>query len=539
MRRIRFALAILFAVPVAIFGAVALSAKSASARNAANSFALVKIDSGEVRGVVSGGLAIYKGIPYAAPPVGNLRWRPPQPVAPWQGVRNATSYGRDCMQRPFPNDAAPLRTEPSEDCLYVNVWAPRKRSGKLLPVMFWIYGGGFVNGGSSPAPYDGSRFAEKGVVFVSFNYRLGRFGFFAFPALLKEDEPVGNYAMMDQIAALEWVQRNIAAFGGDPRHVTIFGESAGGRSVNVLVASPEAKGLFIRAAAESGGGRDNHFPADPLNETAADGRPSAVQVGINFARSMGIQGTDAKALAALRALPAEKIVNGINMGRMAQQANTFSGLIQDGTIVQRSPEEVYKKCEQNPVEVMIGANSADLGTASGKTLDAIFAPFSADAAEARRAFGVSASDNPATVARKVGMVEMMIEPARFVAQRVAACGQASYVYRFSYVATPLRARLSGAPHSSEIPYVFDTIGKSSWGNLGKGLTSADYNMASEANAYWVNFAKMGDPNGPGLPNWPRYTASGDGLMDFTMNDGPTGGPDPWAAQLDAVEKIQK
>jgi para-nitrobenzyl esterase len=377
------------------------------------------------------------------------------------------------------------------------------------------------------------------VVLVSFNYRLGRFGFFAFPALLNEGGPVGNYAMMDQIAALKWVQRNIAAFGGDPHQVTIFGESAGGRSVNVLVASPEAKGLFIRAVVESGGGRDNHFPADPLKERAADGRPSAVQMGINFAREMGIDGSDAKALAALRALPAEKIVNGINMGSMMRQATTFSGLISDGTIVTRSPQEAYEKCLQNPVEVMIGANSGDLGTAPGNTIDAIFAPFSVDAAAAKRAFGASATDDAAAMARRVGMVETMIEPARFVAQRVAACGQASYVYRFSYVATPLRGKMSAAFHSSEIPYVFDTIGESSWGNMGKGLTSADYQMATEANAYWVNYAKTGDPNGSGLPNWPRYTAKGDELMDFTMNDGPKGGPDPWAEQLDAVEKIQK
>jgi para-nitrobenzyl esterase len=497
----------------------------------------VKIDSGVVRGVASAKLAVYKGIPYAAPPVGNLRWRPPQPVKPWKGARDATHFGHDCMQLPFPGDAAPLRTQPSEDCLYLNVWAPRKRGPQLLPVMVWIYGGGFVNGGTSPAPYDGSHFAEKGVVFVSFNYRLARFGFFAFPALLKEGGPVGNYAIMDQIAALKWVQRNIAAFGGNPREVTIVGESAGGRSVNVLVTSPEAKGLFIRAVVESGGGRDNHFPADPLNHPAADG-PSAVQIGINFARSMGIDGSGAKALAKLRALPAQKIVNGINMASMMRQASTYSGLILDGRISTQSPEEAYEKCRQNPVEMMIGTNSADLGTAPGKTLDAIFAPFGANASAARQAFGVKAGENPSVAARNVGMVETMTEPARFIAQRVAACGKASYVYRFSYVATPLRARLSGAPHSSEIPYAFDTIGQSTWGNFGKGLTAADYKMADQANSYWVNFAKTGDPNGAGLPHWPRYTAQGDGLMDFTMNDGPKGGPDPWAAQLDAVEKIQ-
>lgn len=522
---------LLFAVLFFLFPVLAAAA--------ANPSVIAKISSGEVRGVATGGLAIYKGIPYAAPPVGKLRWSAPHPVKPWKGVRAATDFGHDCMQLPFPNDAAPLRTQPSEDCLYINVWAPRKHSAKPLPVMFWIYGGGFVNGGSSPAPYDGSHFAEKGVVFVSFNYRLGRFGFFAFPALLKEGGPVGNYAMMDQIAALKWVQPNIAAFGGDPHEVTIFGESAGGRSVNVLVTSPEAKGLFIRAMVESGGGRDNHFPADPLNENAVDGRPSAVQIGINFARSMGIDGTDARALAALRALPAEKVVNGINMASMSRQAATFSGLILDGAISARAPEDAYNKCQQNSVEMTIGANSADLGSAPGKTIDAIFATFGADEAEARRAFDGDSSQTFAALERRVGMVETMIEPARFVAQRVAACGEASYVYRFSYVATPLRSKFAGAYHSSEIPYVFDTIGESSWGNMGKGLTVDDFKIAAQMNSYWVNFAKTGNPNGPGLPQWPKFTASGDGLMDFTMNGGPKGGPDPWGAQLNVVEKIQK
>ena len=531
MRTLPVSRVILLSVPLLIFGAAAiLTAESPSP--------VVKIDSGRVRGVISGDVGIFKGIPYAEPPVGNLRWRPPQPVQPWNGIRAAEQFGHDCMQLPFPNDAAPLRTQPSEDCLYINVWAPRKRSSVPLPVMFWIYGGGFVNGGSSPAPYDGSHFAEKGVVFVSFNYRLGRFGFFAFPPLLEEGGPVGNYALMDEIAALKWVQRNIGAFGGNPKEVTIFGESAGGRSVNMLVASPEAKGLFARAMVESGGGRDNLFPLAPLDHPGPNDRASAVQMGINFARSMGIDGTDAAALAALRRLPAEKIVDGINMAGMSRQSDTFSGAILDGTIAARSTEEAYKHCSQNPVAIVIGASSADIGISSAKSVSEIFAPFGAEADAAKKAFDVKTSEGVAEVAQRVARVEMMIEPARFVAQRVAACGQNSYVYRFSYVATPLREKHPGAPHSSEIPYAFDTLRESTWGNLGKGLTAGDLKIAEQMNSYWVNFAKRGDPNGPGLPHWPKFTASGDGLMDFTP-DGPKGGPDPWGAQLNLVEKIQK
>ncbi|MGH9737590.1 MAG: carboxylesterase/lipase family protein [Candidatus Acidiferrales bacterium] len=522
---------LLFAVLFVLFPLVA-------ATNASPSSAIAKINSGEVRGVATGNLAIYKGIPYAAPPVGNLRWRAPHPVKPWKGVRAATNFGHDCMQLPFPNDAAPLRTQPSEDCLYINVWAPRKHSAKPLPVMFWIYGGGFVNGGSSPAPYDGSHFAEKGVVFVSFNYRLARFGFFAFPALLKEGGAVGDYALMDQIAALKWVQRNIAAFGGDPREVTIFGESAGGDSVNVLVTSPASKGLFVRAMVESGGGRDGVMAAVALDHPGPNGRASAVQMGVNFARSLGIAGTGTKALTELRALPAEKIVSGINMASMARQAETYSGPILDGTIIPGSTEEAYKSCSQHPVAVVVGANSADLGFNSAKTMDAIFAPFGADAAEARRAFDAKGAESVSEVAQQVGRVQTMIEPARFVAQRVAACGQPAYEYRFSYVATPLRQKFYGAFHSSEIPYAFDTIRVSTWGNLGKGLTAADLKIAAQMNSYWVNFAKTGNPNGPGLPHWSRFTKSGDELMNFT-SEGPKGEPDPWAAQLDVVEKIQK
>ena len=527
MRLSRFLLVISILLPLA-----------ATSARPANTAPVVKIDSGRVRGVISGNLAIYKGVPYAAPPVGKLRWRPPQPAKPWAGVRAATNFGHDCMQLPFPGDAAPLRTQPSEDCLYINVWSPRKRGGKPLPVMFWIYGGGFVNGGSSPAPYDGSHFAEKGIVFVSFNYRLARFGFFAFPALLKEGGPVGNYALMDQIAALKWVQRNIAAFGGDPKQVTIFGESAGGRSVNILLTSPAAKGLFVRAMIESGGGRDNLLPGDPLNHPGPNGRSSAVQIGVNFARSMGIDGTGAKALAQLRALPAETIVNGINMASMGRQADTYSGVILDGDIVQHSAEESLKECKVNAGAVVIGANSGDLGSAPGKTLDEIFAPFGADAAEARRAFVSSPSDTVRQVAAQVGRVEMMIEPARFVAQRVDSCGHNSYEYRFSYVATPLRAKLPAAFHSSEIPYAFDTIRDSSWGNMGKGLTAEDLKIAAQMNSYWANFAKTGDPNGPGLPHWPKFTPSGDELINFTA-DGPKGEVDPWAAQLNLVKKFQK
>ena len=245
----------------------------------------VRVESGRLKGTISNGVVVFKGIPFAAPPVGENRWRAPQPAKPWSGVRAATEFGHDSMQLPFPSDAAPLGTTPSEDCLYLNVWAPVKRSAEKLPVMVWIYGGGFVNGGSSPAVYDGKHFAERGVVFVSFNYRLGRFGFFAHPALTKEnpDGPLGNYGYMDQIAALQWVQRNIAGFGGDAANVTLFGESAGGISVLTLLTSAKARGLFQKAIIESGGGRSGIGPPRHLHESTPQS-PSAESVGVEFGK---------------------------------------------------------------------------------------------------------------------------------------------------------------------------------------------------------------------------------------------------------------
>ena len=223
----------------------------------AQTYLRVKINSGVIEGSVSSGVRSFKGIPYAAPPINKYRWRAPQPVTPWIDVHDATAFGHDCMQTPETGDPALSRATLAEDCLVLNVWRPAATAPKEeLPVLVWIHGGGYVTGGSSPAIYDGSGFARHGIVFVSFNYRLGRFGFFAHPALIKANEGlVGNFAFMDQIAALRWVRRNIGAFGGNPNEVTLMGESAGGISVLVLLSSPRAKGLFHRAFVLSGGGR--------------------------------------------------------------------------------------------------------------------------------------------------------------------------------------------------------------------------------------------------------------------------------------------
>ncbi len=291
--------------PGVLIGAALLGLAAMGGGNAAPP-PVVRVDSGELQGVVDDGVVSYKGIPFAAPPVGDLRWRPPQPVAPWTGVRQAAEFGADCMQGRFgPPPAAPGAPParvPSEDCLFLNVWRPASAApGAKLPVMVWIYGGGFTGGSSSSPNTSGTQFAKQGVVLVAANYRVGRFGFFAFPALSRErpDETKGNYAYMDQIAALQWVKRNIAAFGGDPNNVTIFGFSAGGVSVHSLLASPMARGLFHKAIVESGGSRDSVLTARPMRADGVDPNypVSAETIGINFARSMGIEGTDQAALA--------------------------------------------------------------------------------------------------------------------------------------------------------------------------------------------------------------------------------------------------
>ncbi|MCE7988551.1 MAG: hypothetical protein DYG89_45920 [Caldilinea sp. CFX5] len=254
----------------------------------AASTTLVQIDAGPIEGAIADDVLVFKGIPYAASPIGALRWRAPQPVPPWPDVRPATAFGNDCMQAP--GEAEPIQTTPDEDCLFVNVWRPAQGTpDDTLPVLAWIHGGGFVGGGTSIPYYDGSAFARQGIVVVTFNYRLGRFGFFAHPALLAAQEgPVGNFGYMDQIAALQWIQSNIAAFGGDPARVTLMGESAGGASVLTLLTSPMTKGLFHQAMIMSGGGRQALITRQMTGGTAE--QPSADQLDAGFAAALGITG---------------------------------------------------------------------------------------------------------------------------------------------------------------------------------------------------------------------------------------------------------
>lgn len=493
---------------------------------------VVSVEGGQVRGRVAGEVLSFKGIPFAAPPVGELRWRSPQPVRPWAGVRDASAYGHDCMQIPVPSDAAPLGTTPAEDCLTLNVWRPAT-PGKKLPVIVWIYGGGFVNGGSSPDVYDGAAFARKGLVFVSFNYRLGRFGFFAHPALTAAGEgPVGNFGLMDQHAALKWIRRNVAAFGGDPDQVTVFGESAGGMSITNLMGAPAARGLFNRAAIMSGGGR-GPTPLRRMSQDLPD-LPSAETIGVNFARANGISADGAQALKALRALPAAAVAKGVSLAELFGGPQpgppTWSGPFQDGVTLVGANPDLFARRAMATMPVMVGATDADIGYVPAKSKDELFGLFGEDRERAKAAFDESGEAPLLKLTQTVGRQSMMIEPARYLASEMTAAGQPAWHYRFSYVARSMRAEWDGAPHATDIPYAFDTVAA----KYGDKLAPEDAGIARAFHAYLVNFARSGDPNGPGLPAWPRYDRQSDALLDFTEDRGPVVGPDPLRPQVDLV-----
>lgn len=500
----------------------------------------VKADTGALQGTAADGVLSFKGIPFAAPPVGPLRWRPPQAAAEWTGVRSAENYGHDCMQKPYKGDAAPtpVGTTPDEDCLVLNVWRPDEVVPKKLPVMVWIYGGGGVNGSSASPVYDGSKFAKQGVLFVSFNYRLGRFGFFGHPALTKENPTglLGNYGFMDMIAALQWVQRNIETFGGDANNVTVFGESAGGGAVHSLVTSPLAKGLFHKAIVESGGGRTGFIPGRRLREPGPNGLPSAEQVGVTFAGTVGVTGEDAGALAALRALPADKIVSGLNLMTLLGSASTFSAAMIDGQLVVDEPGNVYLSGKAQKLPMMVGATNMDLGFSMARTMDEALAPFgAANRQAALTAFDPLGTGNVSEVGTRIASDQMMVEPARFVAQTLSAQGVPVYEFRFSYAASAIRSQVSGAPHASELPFVFDTLSA----RYGASVTPQDAQVAKLANDYWVSFAKTGNPNGNGRPQWSPYDVKSDALLEFS----PTGAdqtstvPDAWKTRLDLIQKL--
>ena len=462
----------------------------------------IPVEGGRVIGTRSWGYGVrmYRGIPFAAPPVGDLRWRPPQPVIPWEGELKANHFGPSPMQQERPplealhNDG----THPyNEDCLYLNVWTPARDVDEKLPVMVWIYGGRGVEGSGSEELYDPNGLAKKGVVVVTFNYRVNVFGWMAHPELTEEspNDSSGNYGALDQIAALKWVQNNIAGFGGDSDRVTIFGESGGSRSVNWIMASPLAKGLFHGVIGES------HTVFGPMT-----GLAEAEAQGVRFAQSLG-----AGSLAQLRAIPAEEIE------AAALKSPRLGATVVDGWFLPEDVYTIFSKGKQNDVPLITGGNSDEFGPIAGAhpvaerpdTLDGYHewakATFGDRAEECMKLYPVATDAEAAQAYHDVTRDANMAGHYTWARLQNKTGVSPAYLYLFS-LAPPAYPREGSAPdrsqgayHGAEIFYAFDNLRC-----VDRPWTGLDREVAEIMSSYWVNFARTGDPNGPGLPPWPLY-----------------------------------
>ncbi|MFY9557575.1 MAG: carboxylesterase family protein [Blastocatellia bacterium] len=470
----------------------------------------IKVDGGLISGTAADGVRSFKGIPFAAPPVGELRWKAPRQVIAWDGVRKCETFGPECPQAPYPAGsmyASPPQKQ-SEDCLYLNVWTAA-RAGEKRPVMVWIHGGALTRGSGANRVYDGAAFAKKGVVLVTINYRLGPLGYLAHPELTAEspNHSSGNYGVLDQIAALKWVQKNVAAFGGDARNVTIFGESAGSWSVNALVASPLAKGLFHRAIGESGG---SFGPGAYLKEDK--GRlPSAEKVGVAFAKAAGVD-----SIKALRAWPADKIIDVFNNDAEGRKFRTSPNV--DGWVLPDEIRNIFAQGKQNDVPVIVGSNANEMTTLTTpasvpKTLEDYRKRVETLYGEATRDFDAvypvkSADDVAAAYLTSLRDVTFTL-PMRTWARMTATGRSKAYLYFFNHAPPNPNSKYLGAYHAGEIAYVFDNLNRQI-----ALLQDVDHKLAETMSAYWVNFAKTGDPNGKGLPKWTAYNAKDEPYMDF-------------------------
>lgn len=502
----------------------------------------VRIRSGVIQGTSEAGVDTYKGIPYAAPPIGEFRWRPPQPVSPWEGTRDAREYGPNAAQAGWGAAPGTISEGSSEDCLYLNLWLPSNtKPGANLPVLVWIHGGGFVGGsGASPGSI-GTEFAKQDAILMTFNYRLGRLGHFAFPALSKEypDEPKGSYAFMDQVAALQWVQENIHAFGGDPDNVTIFGFSAGGVSIHSLLTLPAAHGLFHKAISHSGGGRDGVLTGRPINKENADPfyTVSAETIGINFARKHGIEGVDADALSQLRAMTVQEIVDGGQETDGQGGPRTYPGPILDGVFVVETSESAYNAGRQANVPLMIGNCSAEIGGSfvnNSTSKEELFSLFGELEDAAKAAYDPNNDKEFDEIITRFNTDWVWGEPARMVARKYINEDQPVYVFHFDYVPESRQSRSRyGAGHGSEVEYVFNSLEAT---RQDSDITDQDRALAKIMNTYWVNFAKTGNPNGEGLPNWPLYNTNTEEIIEIEPSGKAIAKPDPREARLDVIEK---
>lgn len=490
----------------------------------------VRIPQGALRGASVDGINSYKGIPYALPPVGERRWRAPEPGPKWQGIRDATLAGAACVQFPEEAESGPQ----SEDCLFLNVWQPATATSRSkLPVMVWIHGGGFVAGSASRPGYDGSELARKGVILVSFNYRLGRLGLFAHPALTAENPPgqTGSYTLMDQIAALQWVRDNIAKFGGDPANVTIFGQSSGGISINTLMVSPAASGLIAKAISQSGRGRNEAFPirgegnALPLRGLTG---MTGEKLGVAFAATLGVQGTGVEALRALRALPPRKFIGPLG-------GDLSAGAYLDGSLLVESVPSAFAAGREAKVPYMIGAascercNVASIRERPEETL--------AQAGQLRdqvlAVYGESLAEAAVDLAGDIDHVE----PSRHLARLHTANGQKTWAYSFGYLPQATAGEYRDTPHGGDVAFVFKTPGIGS-GSDGRSYqpTSRDLEIADAMATYWTNFAKHSDPRGAGSVVWPSFDSSQETFLSITAT-GAKAVPHFRQGRLDVVEQI--
>ena len=471
---------------------------------------IIQIDSGPISGKVEEGMRIFLGIPYAAPPVGELRWKPPQEVASWSQVRNSTDFGPSCPQ-PKQHDSGKF----SEDCLYLNVWTNAEPLEKRLPVMVWIHGGAFNFGSSSQPEYNGKNLAPKGVVVVTINYRLGPLGFLVHPLLSKESVhgTSGNYGLLDQIAALKWVQKNIAAFGGNPDRVTIFGQSAGSRSVSLLLISPMSAGLFHRAIAESGGpiiGSEYLSPAFNGNMANVKKMSQKLTVKLGCDKASNV-------LEAMRAKSAQEWVEAADCKTdLFDDEAPFFAPVFDGCVLPKKPLAAFSG-RQHDVPVIVGStlNEGNLYLADEKNLSVekykffLKSRFAENSEKALEIFPAHCAKDVAQALDSIVTVAANAQPARYVAQSMERKKSKAYLYQFTRLPDTALARKLGVHHGAELAYVFGNMAKSD------GYTDIDRELSHKMMDYWVNFAKTGNPNGKHLTYWPAYKSESDLNLEFS------------------------